>query len=59
VRRLHRLVDYLSKLDGERLEVDLVAQPGAEGLERPLGVVLPAVEAAVDDPLDAAADRLE
>ena len=35
----------------ERLQVDLLAQPRAEGLQRALGVVAAAVEAPVDEPL--------
>ena len=36
------------------LEVDLLAQPRAEALERPLRVVAASVEAPVDEPLHAA-----
>ena len=40
-------------------EVDLLAQPRAEALERALGVVAAAVEAAVDEPLHPRAHREE
>jgi hypothetical protein len=39
------------------VQVDLVAQPGPEGLDEPGGVVAGPVEAAVDRLLDAAAER--
>jgi len=43
----------------ERVQVELVAQVGAERLDRLGGVVAAAVEAPVDRLLDAAAGRLE
>ena len=43
----------------ERRQVDLVAQPRAERIERPLRVVAATVEAPVDYPLDARAQRQE
>ena len=41
------------------VQVDLVAQPGPEGLDEAGGVVAAPVEAAVDLVLDAAAQGLE
>ena len=46
---LHGLDDDGAELGGERFEVDLVANAGAEPLERLSGVVLAPEEAAVDD----------
>ena len=43
----------------KRLQVDLLPQPAAEDLERATGVVATAVEAVIDHPLDAPAQRLE
>ena len=42
--------DDAAQVGAERLEVDLVAQPGAERLQRARRVVAAAVEAAVDQP---------
>src|SRR5918998_3453508 len=57
--RLHRLPHYPHHVVPEGVQVRLVAQPGAEGLERPGRVVLAAVEASVDERLDAATQRVE
>jgi hypothetical protein len=51
---LHGLLDHRQQLASQGLEVDLLAQPGAERL-----VVAAPVEAAVHRLLDAAAGRLE
>jgi hypothetical protein len=56
---LHRLVGYGEQLSGEGVEVDLVAQAGAVGLDGLGRAVLAPVEAPVDGLLDAAAGRLE
>ncbi len=56
---MHRRVDDSGEIRPERLEIDLVAEPRAEGLERALGVVAAAVEATVDDSLDPAAGGAE
>ena len=56
---LHRVEDRGAQLGADRLEVDLVAQPRAEGLERLRGVVAVAVEAPVDGVLDAGTRRAE
>ena len=56
---MHRLLDDGRELAGERSEIDLVAHAGPESGERPGRVVLTAVEAPVDDRLDASAQRLE
>src|SRR3954467_6903814 len=53
VRRLDGLVDDADELALQGVEVELVAQPAAEALQRECGVVATAVEAAVDRRLDA------
>src|SRR5512132_474477 len=58
-RWLHRLVSHREQLPGEGIEVDLVAQPGAERLDGLGRVVLTPVEAAVNSSLDATPSRLE
>src|SRR6266536_6158070 len=57
--RLHGLVDYGQQLAGQGVQVDLLAQPGAEPLDGLGGVVAAPVEAPVDRLLDAVAGRLE
>ena len=57
VRRLHRLADDVLEVGAQRVELDLLAQPRPERLERALGVVAAAVEAPVDEPLHARAQR--
>src|SRR6266511_1816233 len=57
--RLHRLLDHPQQFSRQDLQVDLLAQPRAERLDRLGGVVAAPVEAPVDRPLDAAAGRLE
>jgi len=57
--RLHGLVHDGEQLGGQSLEVDLLAQAGAEGGDGHGRVVAAAVEATVDHLLDAAAGRLE
>jgi hypothetical protein len=51
--RLHGLVDHGQQLGGQRVQVDLLAQPRAEPLDGAGGVVAAAVEAPVDLGLDA------
>jgi hypothetical protein len=53
------LIDYRQQLGGEAVQVDLLAQPGAEPRDRLAGVVAAPVEAPVHRPLDAPAGRLE
>jgi hypothetical protein len=53
------LVGYGQQLGGERVQVDFVTQADAERLDRPGRVVLAAIEAPINDRLDAAAGRLE
>jgi hypothetical protein len=53
--RLHALVHHLQQIGAQSLEVGLVAHCAAEGRQYLGGVVLAAVEALVDDRLDAAA----
>ena len=50
VRGLHRVGDHAAQVLAERLEVELVAQPAAERLQRPRRVVAAAVEAPVHAP---------
>jgi hypothetical protein len=38
--RLHGLANDRQQLGGDGVKIDLVAQPGAEGVDRPDGVVL-------------------
>jgi hypothetical protein len=52
---LHGLLHHRQQLAGEGVHVHLLAQAGAERLDRLGGVVAAAVEAAVDRLLDAAA----
>jgi hypothetical protein len=49
------VVDHGQQLGAERVKVDLLAQPGREGVHRAGGVIAAAVEAPVDQVLDAAA----
>ena len=49
----------LLELGAQPLELDLLAQPGPERLQRPLCVVAAPVEAPVDEPLHPAAQRQE
>jgi hypothetical protein len=58
VGRLHGLVDHGQQLAVQGVQVDLVAQAGAERGDGAGGVVA-AVEAAVDRGLDPAPQRLE
>jgi hypothetical protein len=57
LRWLHRLVDHAEQLGRERVEVELLTQPGGERLDGLGGVVAAAVEAPVDQVLDAASQR--
>jgi hypothetical protein len=52
-------VGHGEQLGRQGVQVDPLAQAGAEGGDRPGGVVAVPVEAAVDRGLDAAAGRLE
>jgi hypothetical protein len=56
---LHSLVDHGQQVGAEGVQVDLVAEPGRELLHGAGGVIAAAVEAPVDNQLDAAAQRLE
>jgi hypothetical protein len=56
---LHGLVGHGQQLGSQGVQVDLLVQPIAEHRDRVGGVVAAAVEAAVDDRLDAAADWSE
>ena len=53
MRGLDRLAHHADQLALERVEVELVAQAAAERLQRARRVVAAAVEAPVDDGLDA------
>ena len=54
---LHGGTDYPHQLVAQRYEVGLLSQPGVEGGQGLCGILLPAVEAAVHQPLDALAQR--
>ena len=54
---LHRLADRAEEVGREGIELDLLAEAGAERLERALRVVAAAVEASVDERLHARAQR--
>ena len=56
---LHGLVHDRQQLAGEGVEVDLLAEAGGERLDGLGGVVLAAVEAAINHLLDPAAGRLK
>jgi len=56
---LHGLVDHGQQLAVEHVKVDLVAQAQGEAVHGAGGVVAAAVEAAVDQVLDPAAQGLE
>jgi hypothetical protein len=58
-RGFHGLVDDGEQLSRERVQLDLPTQPGAERLHGLGRVVVAAVEAPVDQRLDAAAGRLD
>ena len=59
MRRLERALHGLEQVGADRVELDRVAQPRGERGDGRLGVVAGAVEAAVDEPLDAQAQRVE
>src|SRR5260221_3437766 len=59
MRRTHRLLDGAEQVVGQVLQLHLTAQPITEGSERARRVVLPAIEAPVDERLEAAAQRLK
>ncbi len=59
VGRLNRSRDGAFELRLHRLEIDRVAQPQAERRDDRLGVVAGAVEATVNEPLDAKPQRIE
>jgi hypothetical protein len=56
---LHRLIHHGQQLCRERVQIDLLAQPGAKCLDRLGGVVAAPVEATIHRGLDAAAGWLE
>ena len=59
VGRLHRLPYHSHQILLQRLEVRLVPELDGEGFQGLLCVVLPPVEAAVDEGLDATSQRVE
>src|SRR6266480_7088088 len=59
VRGLDRKVDGVDEAAANSIEVDLIAQPKAEYVERARRVVPRAVEASVNDALDPRPERLE
>ena len=56
---LHGISNHGHEVVAEDIKVGFVAEPFAEGFERPSGVVLPPVEAAVYEALDAPAQWVE
>ena len=59
MRGAERVAYEVEQVRPYRVEVDLVSQPCAEGVERVGSVVVGAVEAAVDGILDSTAQGLE
>ena len=59
VSRAHRLGDHAEQVGAHRVQVNLVPQPRAEGVEGARSVVARAVEATVDEALDPGTQRLE
>src|SRR6266516_8063353 len=59
MRGLHRLLHDSQQLIAQLIQVYLLPQGDAESCHRLGGVILAAVEAPVNDPLDALAERLE
>src|SRR5918996_4584922 len=59
MRGTHRLVDDAEQIGRESLEVDLVAEPRREVLQRLRGVELRPIETAVDEALDTPSGRSE
>jgi len=55
MRRLHRLLHHGQQLLAQLVQVHFLAQGGAERCQGLSGVILAAVEAPVNDPLDAPA----
>ncbi len=56
---LHRLLNDRDQVLAQLAQVHLIAQGGTKGLQRLSRIVLAAVEAAVNELLDASAQRLE
>ena len=57
--RLHCFLDHRKESLAQLIEVDLIAQRSTEGSYDLRRIIFAAVEAAVNDGLDAAAQRLE
>ena len=57
--RLHRLLNDCYQVLPQCCQVHFIAQGGAEGYQRTGCIVLATVEAAINDPLHAMAQRLE
>jgi hypothetical protein len=58
MRRLHRLLHHRHQVLTQCCQVHFIAQSGAERFQRAGSIVLAAVEAAINDSLDAMAQRL-
>ena len=59
MRGLHRLLNDSQQVLTQLIQVDFLAQGGAEGCHGLSSIVLAAVEAAINDPLDAMTQGLE
>src|SRR5229473_3606126 len=57
--RLHRFLDHRYEMLAQLRQINLVAKCGTEGRHRASSVVLAAIEATIDDGLDAMAQGLE
>src|SRR5579863_4623947 len=59
VARLHRLLHHREQVLAQLRQINLIAKSGAKSSQRFGGIILAAVEAPVDDALDATAQGLE
>ena len=57
--RLHGFFDDGEQVSAKLAQIDFAAQGRAEGGQRPGGVILAAIEAAINQRLETAAQRLE
>ncbi|HEX6552190.1 MAG TPA: hypothetical protein VF026_05465 [Ktedonobacteraceae bacterium] len=56
---MHRLLNHCHQLLAQLRQVHLITKAGTKGFQSFGGVVLPTLEAAVDDPLDVSSQGLE
>lgn len=59
VHWVHRVGDDRQEVTAQRVEIDLVRKLAAERVEHLTGVVVRAIETAIDGGLDASPERLE